>query len=229
MLGTLPDFVYCILICIMFEKYLQMTLRERTLKDSIEQICTYVNAMLGKGVWECTSVYIRQRASYVIIFMARMRTNFSKFYSSTFPTDPYLNVINVELSHGILIHVSKAAVSQVIKFITLVSKSWMVGEAWWSICMSLGSECGKLVGSSLPSFLRAPRVWQRFVSVYQEPPKRGCGAVWEVHKAKSQKPGFLCWLGFFPLISCVIWGQSFNPSALPSPYAQNEVIVLGNL
>lgn len=78
MLGTLPDFVYCILICIMFEKYLKITLRERTLKDSAEQICTYVNAMLGMsvGVDECGYML---RVSYIIIFMGRLIVHPSKF------------------------------------------------------------------------------------------------------------------------------------------------------
>lgn len=47
MLGTLPDFVYCILICIMFEKYVKMTMTEKTLKDSVKQLCAYVNVVLG--------------------------------------------------------------------------------------------------------------------------------------------------------------------------------------
>lgn len=51
MLGTLSDFVYCILICIMFEKCLKMTRRERTWNGSVEQICTYVNTALGTQVW----------------------------------------------------------------------------------------------------------------------------------------------------------------------------------
>ena len=65
MLGTLPDFVYCILICIMFEKCLKMTLRESTLKDSVEQICTYVNTVLGIQVWQYKSVYICQHCSFL--------------------------------------------------------------------------------------------------------------------------------------------------------------------
>ena len=35
-----------------------MTVRESTLKDSVEQICTYVNIVLGIQVWQYTSVYI---------------------------------------------------------------------------------------------------------------------------------------------------------------------------
>lgn len=79
MLGTLPDLVYCILICIMFEKCLKMTLRERTLKDSVEQICTYGNRAPGIQVWEHTSVYIYS-VSYLIIFMARLIINPSNVF-----------------------------------------------------------------------------------------------------------------------------------------------------
>lgn len=35
----------------MFEKCLKMILRERTLKGSVEQICTYVNTALCVQVW----------------------------------------------------------------------------------------------------------------------------------------------------------------------------------
>lgn len=51
-----------------------MTLRERTLKDSVEQICTYVNTTLGIQVWEHTNVCIFD-ASYLITFMARLIIN----------------------------------------------------------------------------------------------------------------------------------------------------------
>lgn len=63
----------------MFEKRLKMTLRERTLKDSVEQICTYVNTALGIQVWEHTSVSIYSVSS-LIIFMDRLIINPSNFF-----------------------------------------------------------------------------------------------------------------------------------------------------
>lgn len=75
-----------------------MTLRERTLKDSVEQICTYVNTALGIQVWEHTRVCIYSM-SYLIIFMARLIINPSNLFSSALPTNPpHLKIINFELS-----------------------------------------------------------------------------------------------------------------------------------
>lgn len=111
--GTLPDFVYCILICIMFEKCLKMTLRERTLKDSVEQICTYVNTALGVQVWEHTSVCIYS-VSYLIIFTARLVINPSSvFFPPHFPLALLIEESLTLSFHGILTDFSRTAVSLV--------------------------------------------------------------------------------------------------------------------
>lgn len=59
MLGTLPDFVYSILICTVFEEYLKMTLEEKTLKESPLNKYVHMLKPCWAGVWEqeCACVH----------------------------------------------------------------------------------------------------------------------------------------------------------------------------